>query len=161
LRANSGIAVGFACQADSPVMANYPPNAVSGTGATASVVLATNVLGPVVLSTVSKSGVELQRGTPASSPVKAKAARRCQNAIGKVRSKIVTHVVKSATACQKKIDRHSTTFGAVAPSCLEKAGGRFGDRVSKLRKACRGIAGVDVGSCAELPGCVRDSAVAT
>src|SRR5262245_8806114 len=117
MRANDGIAAGFACQPTSPVLQNYPPNAVSGTGSTASVELALDVLGPVMLSTVGKSGAELQRAGAGSTPVKAKAVRRCRNAIGHARTKIVTRVVAAATACQRKIDKRSTTFGAIDPSC--------------------------------------------
>src|SRR5262249_59184251 len=134
----------FACQATSPVLLNYPPDAVEG-----GVVLASNVLGPAFLSTVGTSGVELQGPSAATG----KAARRCKDAIGRVRSKIVKHVVAAATACQKKIDKHSTTFAAIDPSCLAKARGAFPEDVSHLRKACHRISGADVGSCADLPGC--------
>src|SRR5262249_2761034 len=151
------IAVTFACQASNPVLQNYPPTAISGTGASASVVLASDVLGPVVLSTVGASGAQLQ----GSGAVTQKAARSCQNAIGRVRTKIVRHVVGNATACQEAIDQRSTTFAAIDPSCLEKAGGRFADEMRKLKKACRRIDAATVGSCANLPGCVRDSAIAT
>src|SRR5262249_4569774 len=83
------------------------------------------------------------------------------NAIGRARTRIARRVLRDATACQKAVDARSTTFGPIDPSCQSKAGGAFAAEMRTVRRRCSGLSGASVGSCADLPACVRDSAIAT
>ncbi len=149
IRADPGIALG--CQSGNPVLQNYPTDSSLGS----------MVLGPALFTTIGASGAELQ-GTPSGPPPRgAGRARACQNAIGRVRTRIARRVLRAATGCQKALDARSTTFGPIDPSCESKAGGTFGPEMKTLRQRCGSLDGAAVGSCADLPLCVRDSAIAT
>src|SRR5262249_876252 len=119
------------------------------------------VLAPAIMGTIGASGAELQ-GPPSGAPVpNAKRARACKTAIGRARTKIARRVLREATACQKAVDARSTTFGPIDPSCQSKAGGAFAAGMQTVRRRCRGLSGASVGSCADVPAWVRDSAIAT
>ncbi len=83
-----------------------------------------------------------------------KALKKCHGAVGKGRTSVVQGVVKGATKCQQKVDKGAQAFGPLDPSCLVGAGGTGGKASGKIGKACGSFSGVEVGSCAALPGCL-------
>lgn len=150
IRADPGIGLG--CKPGNPVLQNYPPDSSP---------LGSMVLGPAFLDTIGASGAELQGTSTGPAPPDQRRARKCRNAIARVRTRIARRVLREATACQKAVDARSTTFGPIDPSCLSKAGGPFGPQMRTLRQRCGSLSGAAVGSCADLPLCVRDFAIAT
>jgi cysteine-rich repeat protein len=111
-----------------------------------------------IQSNLAASGSELQ-GAPSLNGDKAMI--KCHAAIGKGRSGIVNAIVRGATGCQKQIDKSATTFGPLAEQCVLGAGAAGSKASGKISRACGGVAGTDVGSCASLPDCVITAATAT
>jgi cysteine-rich repeat protein len=110
----------------------------------------------------------LQQGAPAVPPTVEPAAaagsstnsagNRCVRAATRARGIVIESVLTRATACQKRLDKHSDQFGPIADVCLVGAGSAAGKAAKLLRRACRADA---TSVCAPLPGCVVDAAVAT
>src|SRR5581483_2856833 len=117
---------------------------------------------PALKALIEKTGTDVQ-GSPdiAGDPSTRKARSKCHKAIGKARSGVIRDVVKRATGCQKKLDKKATTFGPLDGSCVASPGGSAGKGRNGIAKACNGVTGTDVGSCAALPDCVLDEATST
>ncbi len=90
------------------------------------------------------------------------AARACHRAIGQARSAIVRGIVDSATSCQRRKDKRSSTLSEIDPECLAAVPAKS---VAKARatiaRKCGGFTGPDVGSCSPLPDCVIAAATTT
>ena len=135
-----------ACRNVPGVLANYDANDPAGAIAAA------------VKGALEASANEVQ-GSPTVAGDKAKG--KCHAAIGAGRSAVVNAIVRGATACQRSRDKGANGFGVIAPDCIGGAGDAGGKAQAKIERACSGIAGGDVGSCAALPGCVVESATGT
>jgi cysteine-rich repeat protein len=135
--------VGNACGADDPVLDNFPDRDVPA------------ILFPAVSRLLEESGEDVQ-GLPSFVGDRGTIKRlsRCHQAIGLDRNRMVTAIIKRSIKCQKGRDKRATEFGPIAPDCV---GAGLGTS-QKLAKACGSINGLDVGSCASLPGCVADEA---
>jgi cysteine-rich repeat protein len=133
------------CASGNPVLTNYPDGVAA--------------IFPVIRGLLEESGAEVQ-GAPdiAGDPSTRKARSKCHKAIGKARSGVVKDVVKRSTGCQKKLDKSAATFGALDASCIASPGGSLGKGRNLISKACNGVLGSDVGSCASLPDCVLTEA---
>jgi cysteine-rich repeat protein len=137
------------CIQEPEIVANYPA-AVKGGGTI-------NLVGPQVQLLINRSTTVLQGSAlPAGSAAK----RRCIRTIGKQRTKIVRQILARSVACQRAIDRTATSFGLISPTCLGPAP-KARSRSRAIARACHGLSGPDVGSCAPLPDCVIASATQT
>jgi cysteine-rich repeat protein len=144
LKRSTGI-TGAWCVGVEAVLENYP-NTSPPMG----------TVGPLVQAALDGSAASLQGPTPPAG----KARRRCIDAIGRVRSKIVHQVLAQAVRCQRAIDRTATAFGLISPACLGPA--RHAARRSRqIVQACASFTGADVGSCSPLPTCVIANATRT
>jgi hypothetical protein len=121
------------------------------------------VVAPRVRTLLQNSAAALQGPAPPTATgngATPRARRRCIQAVGRVRTHIVNRVLSQAVACQRKLDRHATSFGLVSPTCLGAAPGA-GREARSVARACRGLGGPEIGTCAPLPGCVVASATQT
>jgi cysteine-rich repeat protein len=89
-----------------------------------------------------------------------KAKVKCNEAIGKSRTKIAKEIVKNSIKCQQLKDKTASTFGPLDPSCVDPGTKSVGRAQEKISSACGSspTAGSDAGSCDPLPGCVTDAA---
>jgi cysteine-rich repeat protein len=145
--------INAACKAGDPVADNY--NAATVAGGFTPVLAA-------IQAALEESGAALQapvvfEGDAAS----VKARRKCHGALGLGRTAVVQGVVKTALKCQQGRDKRATTFGPIDPSCLPGAGSAGGRASGLISRACGAFGGVEVGSCAALPGCLVTAAEAT
>lgn len=138
-------ALGKVCGKAPDVLANYAGGDVAG------------AIVSTVAGNLEDSGRELQ-GSPALGNDKKKI--KCHGAIGKGRSNVVKEMVRRSTACQRGLDKRASAFAALALNCAVSPGSA-GRALGAITRACSGIAGQDVGSCASLPGCAVDSATIT
>jgi cysteine-rich repeat protein len=147
--ARADAVLSIACPAGGIISANYLNGVVD------------DVL-PEIKILVEDSAAEVQgQPTIAADRTVRRRNGRCHRAIGRGRSAVVNAVVRRATKCQRRIDRKARTFGPIEPGCLEGPGGAARRASKGIVKACKGITGPEVGSCAGLPGCVVDAAAAT
>jgi cysteine-rich repeat protein len=133
------------CTGDNPVLANYPNG------------VATDVF-PALKALVEQSGTEVQGAPDIAGDPSRKPKSKCHKAIGKGRSNVIKDVVMRSTGCQRKLDKKATTFGPLDPSCVASPGGSVSKARNSITKACNGITGTEVGSCAALPDCVLTEA---
>ncbi len=91
----------------------------------------------------------------------AKAPGKCHRALAKARSAIVAEILRATAKCQKRVDKHATDFGAVDAACVATAVKQGPKAAKAITKACAGLVGPDVGSCAGLPQCLVEHATAT
>ena len=133
----------------SPVLANYPDG------------LQVDVLDKIVDELTGNSQVSLGDEDLLCD----KAVVTCHRAIAQARSTVIKEVIADSVKCQRDLDRNSSTFGAIAASCLDTGDRTSANARNKVTKSCVGVNLADVGSCsntlASLDDCVVDSAVAT
>ena len=141
--------IGAACPPGNSVHGNYPDGDIAET------------LFPEIADELTENAKAVQ-GMPDILPAQVGRGRaKCHKAIGRARTAIVGEILRRSLACQKRIDRHASTFGALDPSCHTATSQAAGRAAGAIGKACPGIAGPDVGSCSPLPQCVVDAAIAT
>ncbi len=145
LRGKLERAVSKACRGDNPVLANYAGDPAGAISTGAAVEIAT-------------SGRTLQ-GLPELGGDKKKL--KCHAAIGKGRSGIAAGVLAASTRCQAGRDRGATTWGGLAGECVLSSELSSVRARGAIQRACSGVAGPDVASCATLPECVVTGAVDT
>ena len=133
------------CPGGNPVLANYPHG------------VAMDVF-PALKAFIEQSGTEVQGEPDIAGDPSRKPKSKCHKAIGKGRSNVIKDIVMRSTGCQKKRDKKATTFGPLDPSCVASPGGSAGKARNSITKACNGITGTEVGSCATLPDCVLTEA---
>jgi len=133
------------CTGGNPVLANYPNG------------VATDVF-PALKSLIEQSGTEVQGAPDIAGDPSRKPKSKCHKAIGMGRSNVIKDIIKRSTGCQKKLDKKATTFGPLDPSCVASPGGSVNKARNSITKACNGITGTEVGSCAALPDCVLTEA---
>ena len=145
----AGGLIGAACPKGNPVLDNYPDASVQ------------DALFPEVMALLQESGSQVQ-GEPDILPDKVgrRTHAKCHKMIGKARSAIAQAILRQATDCQKRIDRRANAFAGLDRSCVQSADSA-GRLAGAITKACRGVTGPDVGSCAQIPGCVLDAATET
>lgn len=94
-----------------------------------------------------------------------KAVVTCHKTIATERTKVLKEVLLDSIKCQAKLDKTASTFGPIAPSCLDAADKSGAKAKAKIAAKCTGIDLTKVGSCSTdltgLQNCVVDSAVAT
>lgn len=134
---------------DAGLVANYPNTIASGD--------ISNVVGMAILKEIELSGAGLQ-GAPDLAG-QAKARPRCHAAIGRARTAIVLDTIRSASRCERRLDRSLGEFGAIAADCLGRTTRVTSRARARLARVCAGIAGQEVGSCGPLPDCVVAEAV--
>src|SRR5262245_7334237 len=152
LQTQAVVRIGLACKDGDPVLANYTPPTVTGG--------LTPVL-DAIQAALEESGAALQGLPGFQGDPQQKAKGKCSNAVGVGRTAIVKTALKGALKCQQGIDKTAQSFGPLDASCVAAAGGVGGKVTGKLAKACTGIGGIEVGSCAGLPGCLVTGAEAT
>src|SRR5262249_22591172 len=76
-----------------------------------------------------------------------KAKVKCVETIGKLRTGIFNEIVKNSTKCQASLDKTASTFGALAPSCVDPGTRSVAKATLKIPEACGTLMGADVGSC--------------
>ena len=133
------------CTGGNPVLANYPNG------------VATDVF-PALKTLIEQSGTEVQGAPDIAGDPSRKPKSKCHKAIGMGRSNVIKDIIKRSTGCQKKLDKKATTFGPLDPSCVASPGGSVNKARNSITKACNGITGTEVGSCAALPDCVLTEA---
>jgi hypothetical protein len=122
-----------------------------------------DVVAPRVRTLLQNSAATLQGPAPPAGPgngITPRARLRCIRAVGRVRTRIVKRVLSQAVACQRSLDKHATSFGLVSPICLGEAPGARRE-ATRVARACPGLDGPAIGTCAPLPGCVVASATQT
>jgi cysteine-rich repeat protein len=106
---------------------------------------------------------QIVQGLPVISADRAerKAHGKCHGALGKARMSVVLQTVGQSLRCQKRIDRTATSFDGLDPGC-RTATASSGQRArGAISKACKSLAGSEVGSCSPLPDCVISAALTT
>ena len=88
------------------------------------------------------------------------AALRCHAVIGRQRSQIVRSQLARAVACQRDRDEQAAP-DALATACLPDRGIVARRAAAMIARACAGVDGASLGSCAALPACAVESAVTT
>jgi cysteine-rich repeat protein len=127
-----------ACKTDNPVLQNYPNNDV------------VESLFPEVQRRLERSGATLQ-GLP--DLVGDKPKGKCHASIASARNAVMLEIVRKSVSCQKRLDKGATEFGALAAQCVTSPS-KSASKASRLLGKCSGIAGAEVGSCDNVPGCV-------
>ena len=141
-----------ACKDGDPVLANYAPASVSGG------------LPPVldaIQAALEQSGKALQGLPGFDGDPEVKVKTKCSSSVGTARTAVVKAALKAALKCQQGIDKSATLFGPLDTSCLAASGSAGGKASGKVQKACGSLSGLDVGSCAALPGCLVADAEGT
>jgi cysteine-rich repeat protein len=133
----------------SGILTNYPNTTAAGDIA--------NVVGHAIQREIEESGVALE-GAPDLAG-EAKVNRRCHVAIGRARTAIVLDTIRVAIRCQRALDHSMGELGAIAAECLGHTTRMTARAQARLVRACDGVAGPEVGSCAPLPDCVVAEAV--
>lgn len=141
--------VANACRGAGSVLQNYPERDVTGS------------VFPAVERLLEQAGGDLQGAPNFVGAPDVKARSKCHNAIGAGEKAVVLEALKSSTKCQKRLDRRAQTLGPIAPQCILGAPRASGKATSKMSRACGSLSGLEVGSCASLPGCVVDEATRT
>jgi hypothetical protein len=144
--AKAEVALAKKCTATDPVRANFFADAIAP------------ALVAMAGAGVEGSALALQ-GLP--DLVGAKGPAKCHRALGKARSAIVAEILRAAAKCQKRVDKHATDFGPIDAACVATAVTQGPKAAKAITKACAGLVGPDVGSCAGLPQCLVDQATAT
>jgi cysteine-rich repeat protein len=145
----TGLYVSARCSLeDTAVRQNYPPCSGDGCDNIASVVIPE-----------SEALLETSAGSVLTETIRDGRAGRCQRAIAKVQRRVALHVLDRSQRCQFRIDarKGQTEFGPIRDDCLAAAGAAGRSGADRIRRACRGFAPSDVGSCAPLPECVVDA----
>jgi len=133
----------------SEILTNYP-NTVTPADIS-------SVVGMALQKEIERNGALLE-GAPDLTG-HAKSSRRCHAAIGRARTAIVLDTIDSAVRCEQSLDRSMGELGAIAAECLGHSTRVTSRARDRLERACTGIAGPAVGSCASLPDCVVAEAV--
>ena len=131
------------------ILTNYPNTTSAGDIA--------NVVGMAIRKQIELSGAAVQ-GAPDLAG-KAKALRRCHATIGRARTAIALDTIHGAVRCERARDPSLGELGAIAADCLGRTAPGTSRARARLVRACAGIAGPEVGSCASLPDCVVAEAV--
>ena len=147
-QARAEATINASCPGENPVLANYPNGVVMD-------------VFPALKALIEQSGTDVQGEPDIAGDPSRKQKSKCHGAIGKARSGVIKDIVKRATGCQKKLDKKGTTFGPLDPGCVASPGGSLNKGRNSIRKACNGITGPQVGSCAGLPDCVLTEATTT
>jgi len=133
------------CAPDDVVRDNYPP--CDGDGCD-------NIDAAVVTST--QLLIEAGANAVTDETTLAGRAASCQRAITRAQRHVTLHVLDRSQRCQARLDRAagSMDFGPISDQCLADADAAGTRGARKIRHACRGLTGADVGSCDPLPDCV-------
>ena len=126
------------------VLTNYPNTTSAGDIA--------NVVGTAIQKQIELSGAAVQGAPDLAGQTRAR--RRCHAAIGRARTAIVLDTIHSAVRCQRALDPSNGELGAIAADCLGRTTRVTSRARARLVRACAGLAGPEVGSCARLPDCV-------
>jgi cysteine-rich repeat protein len=133
----------------SPVLANYPGG------------VQTAVLDKIVDEITGNSQVSLGAGDLLCE----KQVVACHRAIARARSTVIKEVVTDSVKCQRDLDKHATTFGAISAACLDDGSRTAATSKLKITKNCTGADLGEVDSCsttlANLDDCVVNSAIST
>src|SRR5690349_8028257 len=105
-----------------------------------------NVVGAAIKKEMELSGAAVQ-GAPALAG-QVKGRRRCHATIGRARTAIVLDTIRTAVRCQRGLDPSIAELGAIAADCLGHTTGATSRARSRLARACAGVSGLEVGSCA-------------
>lgn len=70
-------------------------------------------------------------------------------------------VIGASARCQRAVDKRAPAFGPLDAACVASPVKEGAQPAKAIAKACAGIAGHEVGSCAGLPQCVVEHATAT
>lgn len=94
-----------------------------------------------------------------------KAVVLCHKTIATERTKVLKEILVDSIKCQTALDKTASSFGVIAPGCLDAADKSGPKAKDKIAKICGKVADLSkVGSCASdltgLQNCVVDSAVA-
>jgi len=126
------------------ILANYPNTTTAAD--------VPNVVGTAIRKQIEQSGAAVE-GAPDLAG-QGKARRRCHAAIGRTRTAIVLDTIHGAVRCERALDPSIGELGAIATDCLGHTTRVTSRARARLVRACAGIAGPEVGSCASLPDCV-------
>jgi cysteine-rich repeat protein len=137
------------CSGSGMILTNYP-----NTTAAADI---PNVVGMAIRREIEQSSAAVE-GAP-DLVGQARARRRCHAAIGHARTAIVLDTIHRAVRCERARDPSIAELGAIAADCLGRTTRLTSRARARLVRACAGIAGPEVGSCASLPDCVVAEAV--
>ena len=85
-----------------------------------------------------------------------KATRRCLAAIGRARARIVAHILKSSSSCQRGRDKRAVTFGPLEDACVGTGRTAMAKATTSIRRLCAGVGAP--GACTPLPECATDAA---
>ncbi|MBX3024959.1 hypothetical protein KF840_08630 [bacterium] len=89
------------------------------------------------------------------------AALACHAAIGRQRSQIVRSLLTRAIACQAARDADQQAPDSLAAACLPNGGAMARRAKQALDRACAGVDGTAIGSCAPLPDCAVGASIAS
>jgi cysteine-rich repeat protein len=152
-RAQAVARINVACRDGDPVAANY--NA-------ASVAQGFPAVLDAIRAALEESAAALQAAVVFDGDAAVvKAKKKCHGVLGSGRTAVVQAVVKAAFKCQQAIDKRAQGFGPIAASCLLGSGGAGGRASGQISRACGAFGGLEVGSCAALPGCLVSAGEAT
>jgi cysteine-rich repeat protein len=135
----------LACRSDKTVVGNYNGAASVGVAFDQSIF-------PAIRRELERTAGALQ--TAPSVRGDAKALRKCHGSLGTGWGGVVVGTLQATFKCQQQRDKRATSFGPLDPGCVRGAGKSAKVATKTIGQACRAFSGLEVGSCAGLPGCL-------
>jgi cysteine-rich repeat protein len=137
--------INLGCRKDKKVVANYngAPNVKTAFE---------NAVFPAIQRELEQTAGALQTAPSVQGDVKA--LRKCHGSLGAGWGGVVTGTLQAAFKCQGRRDKRADDFGPLDPGCAGAAGKAGRVATKKIGKTCGAFGGLEVGSCAGLPGCL-------
>lgn len=135
------------CLAGDPVLDNYQPGTDPLTDAY-----------PLIEAGGFGNNILVAGTAKLGDPKAAKVDIKCNETIGKNRSKMWKEILKEASKCQDTLDKTGTTFGALDVSCVKPAAKALPKATAKITSDCNTAgASTQASGCTPLPGCATDN----